>query len=174
MKNVELLILDIDGTLTDGGLYFGESGEVFKKFHAQDGLGIVLARLAGLKIAWISGRKSTFVEKRARDLKIDALKLGIHDKAAAVREVCESLGISPENTAFMGDDLNDLPGFGAVGFKMAPANAVPYVRERADWVSVKNGGDGAVREAIDAILVARGDLDRAVALYLASLESTSQ
>ena len=174
MKNVRLLILDVDGTLTDGGLYFSESGESLKRFHAQDGLGIVLAGHVGLKIAWITGRTSRIVEKRATDLGVAELRQGVHDKAVAVREVCESLGISPENTAFMGDDLNDLPGFGAVGFKMAPANAVPYVRERADWVSVKNGGDGAVREAIDAILVARGDLDRAVALYLASLESTSQ
>jgi 3-deoxy-D-manno-octulosonate 8-phosphate phosphatase (KDO 8-P phosphatase) len=176
MKNVLLLILDVDGTLTDGGLYFAESGESLKRFHAQDGLGIVLARYVDLKVAWITGRSSKIVEKRASDLGVSLLRMGVHDKAAAVRDVCELLGISPENTAFMGDDLNDLPGFGVVRVKMAPANAVPYVRERADWVSTRNGGDGAVREAIDAILEAHGDREHVVKLYLASLEAvgTSQ
>lgn len=171
MKNVRLLILDVDGTLTDGGLYFTEPGESLKRFHAQDGLGIVLAKQVDLKIAWITGRKSPLVEKRAGDLGVSQLRMGVHDKASAVREVCASLQISPEDTAFMGDDLNDLPGFFAVGVKLAPLNAVPYVRERADWVSTRNGGDGAVREAIDAILSARGDFDLAVSRYLASLEN---
>jgi 3-deoxy-D-manno-octulosonate 8-phosphate phosphatase (KDO 8-P phosphatase) len=171
MKNVQLLILDVDGTLTDGGLFFTESGESLKRFHAQDGLGIVLAKHVDLKVAWITGRKSPLVEKRASDLGVAALRMGVHDKASAVREVCAALEISPEDTAFMGDDLNDLPGFSAVGVKLAPANAVPYVRERADWVSTRNGGDGAVREAIDAILSVRGDFDVAVSRYLASLEN---
>ncbi len=170
MKNVKLLALDVDGTLTDGGLYLSESGESLKRFHAQDGLGIVLAAHVGLRVAWITGRKSPIVAARAEALGVKTLRQGVHDKAAALREIGEELGVALSEIAFMGDDLNDLPALNAVGFALAPKNAVASVLARADWISSKNGGNGAVRDAIDTILTARGDLMLAEKLYLASLE----
>ncbi len=171
MKNVKLLALDVDGTLTDGGLYLSESGESLKRFHAQDGLGIVLAAHVGLRVGWITGRKSAIVAARAEALGVKTLRQGVHDKAAALREIGEELGVALSEMAFMGDDLNDLPALNAVGFALAPKNAVPSVLARADWVSSKSGGNGAVRDAIDTILTARGDLMLAEKLYLASLEA---
>jgi 3-deoxy-D-manno-octulosonate 8-phosphate phosphatase (KDO 8-P phosphatase) len=171
MKGVKLLALDVDGTLTDGGLYLSESGESLKRFHAQDGLGIVLAAHVGLEIAWITGRKSPIVQRRAEALGVTALRQGIHDKAAALREISEERGIALSEMAFMGDDLNDLPALSIVGVALAPRNAVPRVLELVHWVSSKNGGEGAVRDAIDTILTARGDDKLAEERYLASLKA---
>jgi 3-deoxy-D-manno-octulosonate 8-phosphate phosphatase (KDO 8-P phosphatase) len=171
LKNIKLLALDVDGTLTDGGLYLSESGESLKRFHAQDGLGIVLAAHVGLEVVWITGRKSPILERRAEALGVKALRQGVHDKATALREISRERGISLSELAFMGDDLNDLPALNIVGVALAPKNAVPRVLERAHWVSSRNGGDGAVRDAIDTILTARGDLVLAEERYLASLEA---
>jgi 3-deoxy-D-manno-octulosonate 8-phosphate phosphatase (KDO 8-P phosphatase) len=169
LKTVKLLALDVDGTLTDGGLYLSESGESLKRFHAQDGLGIVLAAHVGLEVAWITGRKSPILERRAEALGVASVRQGIHDKAAALREISEERGIALSEMAFMGDDLNDLPALSVAGFALAPKNAVPRVLEIAHWVSSKKGGDGAVRDAIDTILTARGDEKIAEERYLASL-----
>ena len=152
MKKVKLLVLDVDGVLTDGKLYYGSSGEEYKSFHTQDGLGINLARYSGIKIALISGRSSNAVKKRAEELKIDVFYQGIHDKVQVLNEIMADLSINLENICYMGDDLNDLPILQIVGYPAAPQNAVPLVKESARFVSKANGGEGAVRELIDHIL----------------------
>lgn len=172
MKPVKLLVLDVDGTLTDGGLYLSEAGETLKRFHAQDGLGIVLAAHVGLRVAWITGRESVIVQRRAEALGVAALRQGVRDKTAALLEIGLELGISLSEMAFMGDDLNDLPAMNAVTLALAPADAVESVRSMAHWVASRNGGNGAVREAIDALLTVRGDRSLAEKLYLASLEAS--
>ena len=169
LKTVRLLALDVDGTLTDGGVYYDDAGGETKRFHIHDGLGIVLAQMAGLKIVWITGRTSSIVQKRAGELKVPLVMQGVRDKGAALGEAAQSLDVPLAQCAFMGDDLNDLPGFTAAAVCFAPANASPDILARADFVAGRSGGSGAVREAIDLILRARGDYEETVAAYAASL-----
>jgi 3-deoxy-D-manno-octulosonate 8-phosphate phosphatase (KDO 8-P phosphatase) len=166
---IKLLALDVDGTLTDGTVLYSDTGAELKPFHIQDGLGIVLAGFVGLQIAWITGRTSPIVERRARELKVTLLRQGVHDKAAALAEVAFAAGIEPGEVAFMGDDLNDIPAMRSAAAILAPANAVSEIRHLAHYVTSASGGQGAVREAIETILRARGDYDVAVGTYLLSL-----
>jgi len=152
MKKVKLIVLDVDGVLTDGKLYIGSDGEEYKCFHTQDGLGISLARHSGIKIALITGRTSAAVTKRAEELNIDIVYQGVHDKVRVLREIINSYNINEENVCYMGDDLNDLPILELVGLPAAPQNAVPYVKKAVRFISKANGGEGAVRELIDYIL----------------------
>ena len=169
LKTVRLLALDVDGTLTDGGVYYDDAGGETKRFHIHDGLGIVLAQMAGLKIVWITGRTSSIVQKRAGELKVPLVMQGVRDKGAALGEAAQSLDVPLAQCAFMGDDLNDLPGFATAAVCFAPANASPDILARADFVAGRNGGSGAVREVVDLILRARGDYEETVAVYAASL-----
>lgn len=169
LARVRLLALDVDGTLTDGGLYIGFEGEQLKRFHAHDGLGMVLARGVGLQIAWVTGRESGIVRRRADELGVLKLLQGVHDKGRAMQELAHAFGLEREAIAFMGDDLNDLPAMAQAGVALAPANAVAHVREAADWVATQSGGAGAVREAIELILRAGDNYDVAVRLYLEKL-----
>lgn len=155
LARIRLLILDVDGVLTDGGLYYGPSGEETKRFHVQDGLSIAAARRAGLHVAIISGRASASVTRRMTELGIAEVHQGVADKAAILAAMMERLGVQPAEVAMMGDDLTDLPLMRRVGLALAPPNAVPEVRRAAHWVSRRRGGDGAVREAIEHLLRAR-------------------
>ncbi|GAB4462950.1 MAG: HAD-IIIA family hydrolase [Armatimonadaceae bacterium] len=166
LARVRLLALDVDGTLTDGGVYYDDLGRESKRFHIQDGLGIVAAQRVGLQIAWITGRESSLVERRARELGVSWLRQGVRDKATALRVLSEESGVSPDAIAFMGDDWNDLPALQTAGVALAPANAVPEVRARVHWVTERAGGSGAVREAIEMILRAQGTYEAALAAYL--------
>jgi len=168
---VRLLALDVDGTLTDGGVLYDDTGRELKRFHIHDGLGIVLAGFVGLQIAWITGRTSPMVERRARELGVTLLLQGVRDKAAALTETAFRLQIAPHETAFMGDDLNDLTAMRVAGAALAPANAVSEVRAFAHYVTPRAGGEGAVRDAIEAILRSRGDYDAALGAYLLSLSA---
>jgi YrbI family 3-deoxy-D-manno-octulosonate 8-phosphate phosphatase len=152
LQRIKLLILDVDGVMTDGGLYYSADGIELKRFHAHDGYGIVRARERGLRIAIISGRSSTIVEARARVLKIDDVYLDAMDKVTPYRELQKKYGIKEQETAFIGDDLFDLPLLNIVGFSAAPANAVAAVRKKVHYVTRLSGGEGAVREVIDLIL----------------------
>lgn len=170
LTRVRLLALDVDGVLTDGGVLFDDAGGEMKRFHIHDGLGIVLAGLAGLPVAWITGRRSPIVERRAKELKVTHLLQGVRDKAVALREIVEALGIGMDNIACMGDDLNDLPMLRLAAVAIAPANAVsPEVRAAVHWVTPREGGSGAVRDAIELILRARGDWNTVLDSYLSSL-----
>lgn len=155
-RDVELLILDVDGVLTDGGLHYGPQGEALKRFHVQDGHGIVLARKAGLKIAILTARTSQIVEYRARELGIAPVFQGRKDKLAGFEALLAEERLGADQVAYMGDDLNDLGVLARVRLSACPADACPEVRERAAIVVSSAGGGGAVRELIEFILKAQG------------------
>jgi len=152
---IRLLVLDVDGVLTDGRLYFGPRGEALKVFHVRDGHGIKLLMGSGVQVAAFSGRRSAAVTKRMRELKVRNLVQGCSDKVAALEELTQRLGIEPLACACIVDDTPDLPLMSAVGLAAAVADAHPLVLAAAHWVSAARGGHGAVREFTDAILRAR-------------------
>lgn len=165
LKKIRLLALDADGVLTDGTINIGGSGEVFKGFNAKDGLGISCALRHGLEIAVITGRCSEIIHRRSDELGIKLLLEGTSRKGAELARVAAKLGLSREETAYMGDDLNDLPAFAAAGLAFAPADASEDVKERAAVVTAACGGRGAVREVIEMILRAQGKWEQIVASY---------
>ena len=170
LKNVKLLAMDVDGVLTEGGMgYTGESDQS-RVFNTQDGLGIRLALVSGLKIMWITGNESAAVAHRARDLGITELFQGARFKAQAVHEIAERYGLSNDEIAYIGDDLNDLPAFDVVGVCFAVENAVPEVKQAADFVTKKSGGKGAVREIIEMIFKSQDRWQDAVNSFLRDME----
>ncbi len=152
---VEAIIFDVDGVLTRGDIIHGPDGE-WKVFNVQDGHGFDLAREAGLKTAFLTGRSSGAVRRRAAELHVTALEEGVQDKAVGVRALMEKMNVKPEQTCYVGDDLIDLPAMGLVGFPVAVANAVDEVKQAAAWVTRGGGGEGAGREVIEAVIKAKG------------------
>lgn len=152
LSKVKLLILDCDGVLTDGRLYFGASGEELKVFHARDGQGLVDWHKAGGRTAIISGRNSPIVETRAKQLGIEFVFQGISDKVAKFHELLTLSGVEPDASAFVGDDIPDAEVFPLVSVSVAVADAHPRVLEAAGLVTSANGGRGAVREVTDLLL----------------------
>ena len=155
LARIELLILDVDGVLTDGRLYFSARGETLKVFHVRDGHGIKLLMAAGVTVAAFSGRKSDAVAARMRELGVPHLVQACHDKVAALHRLTKRLGIDPLKCACIVDDTPDLPLMSAVGMAGAVADAHPVVLSAAHWIAEANGGQGAVRELCDAVLRAR-------------------
>jgi 3-deoxy-D-manno-octulosonate 8-phosphate phosphatase (KDO 8-P phosphatase) len=164
-SRIHLVAFDVDGTLTDGRLWFDAEGRESKAFHAHDGLGLRLLEDNGILVAWITARDSASARARARDLRLTHIRTGVHDKLACLRELCASLAVEPAQVAYMGDDLNDLCLFGEVGLAVAPANGHALVRERAHWTTTARGGEGAARELCDLVLQARGLDEAALARY---------
>lgn len=162
-KDVELLVLDVDGVLTDGGLYYGAEGEQLKRFDVKDGHGLVLAHLAGLRAAILTARRSAIVEKRAAELFIDPVLQGHRDKRAGLAELLARAKVPAGRCAYVGDDLNDLPALTQVRLAACPADAVEEVRGRCHLVAAAPGGRGAVREILEVILRAQGRWDGLVA-----------
>ncbi len=156
LARIRGLVFDFDGVLTDGGLWWGPNGEEWKRVCFVDIMGVSLARRAGLTLGLISGEDSPLVDRYAHKLFIQHVAKGRRDKAQAVAEFAAAAGIELPDICFMGDDVNDLPAMEIAGFSAAPSNANPGVIARADFVSTKPGGNGAVRELIDALLQARG------------------
>lgn len=152
---LKALVCDVDGTLTDGGLYYGPAGECMKRFDVRDGHGLMLARQAGFRLAFLTARTSDIVTARARELHIDVVLQGQKDKDSGFTRVCEALGVEAEEVAYMGDDLNDLPALARAGLAAAPADAAAQVRAAAHWVSSRPGGHGAVRELCEFLVEAR-------------------
>ncbi len=152
--------MDVDGTLTDGTFTYASDGGESKTFHAHDGLAVKVLPEIGITAALISGRSSDAVRRRAKELRITEVHLGVDDKAAVLAEIAGRLGIAHEATAFMGDDLSDIPAMRIAGWSAAPANAAPEVRETAAFLSRQEGGRGAVRDAIEHMLREQGDWDR--------------
>lgn len=150
---IKMLVMDVDGTLTDGHIYVGAEGEMMKAFHVQDGYGIahILPRV-GITPVIITGRSSKIVEKRAAELKITHLHQGIGDKLAKLQQVAAELGAEPGEIAYIGDDVNDLDCIRWCGCTACPADAVPEVLEKVDYVCRREGGRGAVREFLNRIL----------------------
>ncbi len=172
-RAVRLLVLDCDGVLTDGSLLYGNDGEELKAFSILDGLGIKLLRAGGVDVAIITGRRSALLERRARELGItDLLLQGREDKLVALQELIATRKLSLDAVAYCGDDLPDLPAIRAAGLGIAPANAWPLVCKHADWVTIRLGGSGAVREICEGILHAQGKLHAAMALYLGDGKSS--
>lgn len=155
LARIELLILDVDGVLTDGRLYFAARGEALKVFHVRDGHGIKLLMSAGVAVAAISGRRSAAVAVRMRELGVRRLVQACSDKVAALRRLTAQLAIDPLHCACICDDTPDLGLMSAVGVAGAVADAHPLVKSAAHWVAKANGGQGAVREFCDALLRAR-------------------
>jgi len=155
-KKIRLLLLDVDGVLTDGRLHFGPAGEALKVFHVRDGHGIKMAQRGGIEVAFISGRRSDAAYHRAKELGISRFHEGVRDKVAVLAELRAALGLSLEAVAAVGDDLVDLPLLSRVGLAVAVADAAPEVKAAAHWITIFPGGRGAVREVCDLLLKAQG------------------
>lgn len=160
-----MLVLDVDGVLSDGRLYYGNAGEELKAFNIKDGLGIKLLQRSGVAVAIITGRSSDIVHRRAAELGITDIIQGREDKLTALTELCERNNLAPSDCAYMGDDLPDLAAISAAGLGMTVANGAAAVQEAADWCSRALGGEGAVREACEFILDAQGNLDAALEAF---------
>lgn len=168
LKSIKLLAMDVDGVLTDGSMILGPEGDT-KVFNVYDGLGINLAMTSGLEIAWITGNTSTAVLRRATGLGITEIHQGARLKSVVLSEIAARRGFLPEEIAYIGDDLNDLPALDLAGVAVAVANAVDEVKTVADIVTRKLGGRGAVREVIELILKSQDRWDDAIQLFLTKL-----
>jgi len=156
VEKVKVLILDVDGVLTDGGIVYDSEGRELKRFNTKDGYGIKMARQAGLAVAIITGRSSLAVSKRAEELGIEAVLQGVKDKVEALETLLKEKGWEAAEVAYMGDDLPDMPVMRRVGFPIAVCDAVEDVLKAAQYVTRLPGGKGAVREAIEFILKSSG------------------
>lgn len=165
-KKLKLLILDVDGVLTDGRLFFDNKGEEYKCFHARDGHGIKLLQQTGVEVAVISGRKSNSVAMRMKNLGVEHVYQGHENKIAAFNEIIKTMAIEPEQAAHVGDDLLDLPIMTRVGLAIAVNDANDSVKEYADWCTTLSGGEGAVREVCDFIMRSQGTFDTVLKSYL--------
>lgn len=149
---IRLLVLDVDGTLTDGGIYYDSTGNELKKFGVKDGAGLVLARTAGIRVMICTGRECEAVRRRAADLKITDIYQNVPHKADFLQNFFAENGYAREEIAYCGDDLNDLAAMALCGFVACPADAAPEVKSRADYQCPQRGGEGAVRGAVEHIL----------------------
>jgi 3-deoxy-D-manno-octulosonate 8-phosphate phosphatase (KDO 8-P phosphatase) len=179
-RKIKLLLFDVDGVLTDGKLFFlpdRENSNVnssltakgsieFKGFHAHDGVANSLARIGGLRTGLITRRFSETVALRARDLKLEFVDQGSQDKGVAFLAIVKQAGLSPDQAAFLGDDIVDLPAMRLAGFSIAVKNARAEVKKEAHFVTPNAGGEGAMRDAVDFILKAQGTLKKVIATYL--------
>lgn len=165
LARVELLLLDVDGVLTDGRIVLDDRGVETKAFDVRDGHGLTLLGRAGVAVGLVTGRRSRVVEHRARELGITEVHQGVRDKLAVVRHILERRGLAAEAVAYVGDDVVDLPVLLRVGVAVTVADAPEYVRERVHWVTGRPGGRGAVREVCEGLLRARGDWERVTRAY---------
>ncbi len=156
LRSIRLLALDVDGVLTDGGMYYGESGDEWKKFQTRDGMGIKLLQAEGLMIAIITMEKTKIVARRAKKLGIQEVHQGIRNKLEILHALVKKYQLTLQEVAYMGDDVNDLGALREVGFSATPADGMDPVREVVHYICRRNGGDGAVREVADLILGAKG------------------
>jgi len=156
LKRVRLVAMDVDGVLTDAGMYYSESGDELKKFNTRDGMGIKMLQAAGLVTAFITKEKTAIVERRGQKLAVPEVHQGIDDKLAVLTALAQKYGLSLDQVAYIGDDVNDLDALRAIGFSAAPADAMPSVLKSVHYICAKKGGEGAVREIADLILTASG------------------
>jgi 3-deoxy-D-manno-octulosonate 8-phosphate phosphatase (KDO 8-P phosphatase) len=155
LKEIRLLVMDVDGTLTDGAMYYGPDGEVMKRFMTRDGMGITLLHKAGIMTAIITSEDTPIVRARAQKLKIEHVRMGVHDKSTALRSMASDLAIPLEHIAYIGDDVNDLHVMKICGVSACPSDAVEAIRNTANIICTSVGGNGAVREFAEAILRAQ-------------------
>lgn len=157
LRQIRMFATDVDGVLTDGGMYYSESGDEWKKFNARDGMGIKLLQKAGLITAIVTQERTRLVARRAEKLAIPELHQGVMDKLSVIRDMAERYEISLQQIAYIGDDVNDIEALKAVGFSAAPADALLQVRTVVDYVCRQKGGEGAVRELTEMILQSRSE-----------------
>lgn len=152
LENIKLIIFDVDGTMTDGSMYYSAEGDTLKKFNVKDGMGIVLLKKADFKVAIITSEDSPIVSARAKKLKIDKTVLGCHNKVEAIKTIAEDMDLEMKHIAFMGDDVNDLYAMKLAGFSICPSDAVDAIKHIADYICQAKGGEGAVREFAEILL----------------------
>ena len=163
---IELVIFDVDGVLTDGRLFFGDDGQEYKAFHSRDGHGMKMLRESGVEVGIITGRTSQVVEHRMKNLGIVHVYQGKHEKLPAFEELITKLGLTPEQVAYVGDDVVDLPVMLRVGLAVAVADAHALVSKHAHWQTPHAGGQGAARDICELIMEARGTLDAQMQPFL--------
>lgn len=161
-ENIEMLVLDVDGVMTEGQIIMDDRGEESKAFNVRDGHGIKMLQRTGINVAILTGRSSNVVECRARDLGIEFVVQGSLRKADGIKTLCEQAGISPDRCAYMGDDVIDLPAMQQCSLTMAPADSHQGVLKKVNWVSGFHGGRGAVRQAAEGLILASGYWERVV------------
>ncbi|WP_445715146.1 KdsC family phosphatase [Flavobacterium sp.] len=152
MKIPKLVLTDIDGVWTDGGMYYDQTGNEWKKFNTSDSAGVLFCKYANIPVGIITGEDTEIVKRRAEKLKISILHQGIQDKLTVAKAICDELHISLNEVAYIGDDIGDVTLLDAVGISAAPQNASDYIKKRVDFVTLKSGGEGAFREFIETIL----------------------
>jgi 3-deoxy-D-manno-octulosonate 8-phosphate phosphatase (KDO 8-P phosphatase) len=155
LRDIRLFATDVDGVLTDAGMYYSESGDEWKKFNTRDGMGIKLLQKAGLITAIVTQERTRLVARRAEKLAIPELHQGVMDKLTVIRDMTLRHGISLQQVMYIGDDVNDIEALRAVGFSAAPADGLPQVLKVVDYVCRQKGGEGAVRELAEMILLSR-------------------
>ncbi|HEG42741.1 MAG TPA: hypothetical protein ENH94_01700 [Phycisphaerales bacterium] len=165
-KGIRLVISDVDGVLTDGGMYYGENGDELKKFNVRDGVGVVLLQLAGLKVGAFTGENTQMVERRMQKIGMDFLFSNVKDKSACLDELMKTNNISADQIAYVGDEINDYCLLGKVGLFFTVADANPDIISKADVVLECKGGQGALREIARVLLTAQGKLQSALDLYV--------
>lgn len=152
VRRIKIFVTDVDGTLTDGGMYYSADGEELKKFNTRDAFGMNLLRKAGIKIAIVTSEDSEIVRARAKKLKMEDVFLGVQDKVPCVENLLSKYALKFENLAYIGDDLNDLAVIEKAGFSACPADACWQIKRRVDYVCQEKGGEGAVREFCDMLM----------------------
>ena len=153
---IRMVIMDVDGVLTDGGMYYGENGEEFKQFNTRDGKGIALLHEAGIRTAIVTSEQTNIVARRAKKLNIEEVYQGVRDKLPVVERLLANYNLAPEAVCYIGDDMGDLEIFGKVGLAVAVDDAILELKRQADYVTQLGGGRGAVREVCELILKAKG------------------
>ncbi len=165
-KLIRLMAFDVDGVMTDGGLYYSDSGEEFKRFNSLDGHGLKMLKASGVEVAIITGRSSRCVEARTKNLGIEYVYQGVGNKREAMVELLNKLKLTRDAAAYMGDDVVDLTVMRHVGLSISVPESPRLVREHSDYVTQCRGGHGAVREACELVMSAQGTLDAQLAQYL--------
>lgn len=158
LARIKLMVFDVDGILTDGSLWYGEQGEVVKRFNALDGHGLKMLTTSGIKVALVTGREGPIVDRRAAELGLGDVLQNVRDKGEALGELVTRHRLTLQESGFMGDDLIDLPAMQRAGFAASVPSAPAYVTQAAHWVSTSAGGQGAARECCDLILASQGRL----------------
>ena len=165
-KKIKLVLFDVDGVLTDGSLFFGDDGQEYKAFYSRDGLGIKLLQRTGVEVGVITARQSQLVVHRMKNLAIEHLYQGRLDKIAAYEEILNKLSLTPEQTAYAGDDVIDLPVMKKAGLAIAVADAHPFVKKHAHWITQHAGGRGAARDVCELIMEAQNTLESQLNSFL--------
>ena len=166
LKGIRLLVMDVDGVLTGGEIALLSNGAEMRLFNSQDGVGLMVAHLAGLQTALITGRATEAVRKRAEEVRITHLVMGTFQKLPPLQELCGQLGLTLDAVAYIGDDVPDIPPMKRVGFAVAVANAVDEVKRVAHYITQRRGGEGAVREVVELILKAQGKWETTVGNFI--------